>query len=113
MTPLPTFALQSSGVVSVLEQLAPWLALGIGVYWLYTLFRRTFVSSADPRYRKSTSSMLGSGSILISGAYFSAIIAVVLAVLTWPLVLESTLVAGGLIGGVAFHSLLEYEEATE
>lgn len=98
--------------MDVLMSVAPWFAVGIGAYWVYLLYRRTFQSSADPSYRKFTSSRLGSASFLVSGVYMSAAIAAVIAVLTWPLPLENRLVAGVLVGLVVFHAVLEYREST-
>ncbi|WP_254841135.1 hypothetical protein [Natronomonas marina] len=105
-----TITLQS-GIERTLMELAPFLALGIGLYWLWTLFVRTFRSDEDPSYRKFSSSRVGSASFLVSGAYFSGLVAAAIAAMTWPLVLESPLIAVALVGGVAYHAMLEYQES--
>lgn len=109
MTELLPFT--TGAVWETAKQLAPFAALGIGVYWLWTLFVRTFRSDEDPSYRKWTQSQVGSMSFIVSGAYFSAAVAALITVLTWPLAAESPVVGLALVGGVAYHGLLEYEEA--
>jgi hypothetical protein len=110
MTPLSTLPVQN-GALDVLQRVGPWVAIGIAGYWLFLLYRRTVRSSGDPSYRKFTSSRLGSASVLVSGAYMSAVVAVVVAVLSWPLPREQPLIALALVGLVAYHAALEYREA--
>lgn len=87
------------------------LAALIGAYWVYVLYQRTFVSSGDPSIRSVNRTSLGFKSMIISGAYVSMAVALVLAVLTWPAPLETPLLGVALVGGVAFHTILEYREA--
>jgi len=100
-----------AGGLELVTQLAPFVAIGIGGYWLFLLYRRLFRSSRDPSYRKFSSSQVGSASFVVSGAYLSAAFAATIAVLTWPFALEQPLVAVALLGGVVAHSAIEYTEA--
>jgi hypothetical protein len=109
MTPPSTLIVQT-GALEIAQRVAPWVAVGIAGYWLYLLYRRTLRSSGDPSYRKFTSSQFGSASILVSGAYMSAVVAVVLAALTWPLPRREPVVALGLVGLVVYHAAVEYRE---
>lgn len=96
-----------------LTEFGPILAVGMGLYWLYLLYRRIFESSADPSVRKFTSSSVGSASMLVSGAYASAAIASAIAFLTWPAVVETPSIGYLLVAGVVVHAAFEYDEARE
>jgi hypothetical protein len=85
------------------------LALGIGLYWAWVLWNRT-QDTSDPSIRKFSSSGVGSMSFLVSGAYFSALLAGTIALVTWPAPLESPLIGVLLVGGVAFHAAMEARE---
>lgn len=97
----------------LIDQLAVPIAVAVGLYWAYLLYRRARVSSSDPSYRKFTSSALGSASFQISGAYLSALLAIVIAVVTWPAPAETPSFALILLGGVAAHAIIEKNEAME
>lgn len=98
--------------IALLDQFAPALAIGMGVYWLWTLWRRTR-NSSDPSLRRFSSSGIGSASFLVSGAYVSMLIAAGIAALTWPLVVDTPAVGVSLAVGVAFHAALEKREDME
>lgn len=86
------------------------IALGIALWLVYALYRRTRDSS-DPAVRKWGSNALGSSSILLTGVYVTTLAVVGIAVLTWPLVRDTPLVGVALVGAVAYHGALEYREA--
>lgn len=113
MTGLTQIVTQIGVSWGAVKTLAAFAALGIGLYWVWTLFVRTFRSDEDPSVRKTTSSRVGSSMILVSGAYYSVVLAAVIAFLTWPLALEQPLVGAALVFGVVYHSAIEYRESTE
>lgn len=113
MTGLTTVVTQTGVNWATVRTLAEFLALGVGVYWLAALFRRTFQTSEDPSYRKWSQSRVGSASFIVSGAYFSAALAAAIALLTWPIALEQPVVGAVLVFGVAYHAALEYRESTQ
>lgn len=92
------------------DQLLAVVALAIGLYWAYLLYRRS-VDSSDPSMRKFSSSALGSMSMVVSGVYFSALLAGGIAVVTWPAPMETPWLGALLLGGVVFHAILEYRES--
>lgn len=87
------------------------ISLGLGLYAAYVLYRRT-VDSSDPRYRKSWSTVLGSGVFLVSGAVVTAMFASIIAFLTWPLPADQPVFAAILVIAVVYHAGLEYREGT-
>jgi hypothetical protein len=85
------------------------LAIALGGYWLYVLWSRA-TSSTDPSLRKQSETALGAMSTLISGVYVSAMVAGLIAYVTWPAVAENLGLALLLLGGVTFHAILELNE---
>ena len=88
------------------------IAIGVGLYWAVILYQRGVVNDTDPSIRSVNETSLGFKSFIISGAYLSMAIAGVIAFVTWPAPLETPLLGLLLVGGVVFHSALEYREAT-
>jgi hypothetical protein len=89
------------------------IALAVGAYWAYLLFRRLFRSSSDPSIRKFSSSGIGSMSMVLSGAYLSALLAGSIALVTWPAPMDTPWLGALLVGGVAVHAAVEKREDME
>lgn len=112
MTGLTQLVTQTGVEWGAVKTLAGIAALSLAVYWLYTLFRRTFQSDGDPSVRKTTSSRIGSSMFLVSGAYYSAVVAFAIGALSWPMPVEQPAVGAALAFGVLYHAALEYREST-
>ena len=98
-----------AGLLAFVEEFAGPIALAIGAYWAWVLVRR-FRSNTDPSVRRSTTSGIGSMSMLLSGAYVSFVVAgTIAAVLYLAGSLRPTFV-GLLAGGVIAHAVLEKRE---
>jgi hypothetical protein len=95
--------------INVVEQFAAPIAIAVGGYWLWVLWRR-LGDSSDPSMRKQTQSGIGSMSMLVSGAYVSVMLAAAIAVTLWLAGWLSPLVAGVLLTGVIAHAALEKRE---
>ncbi|MFC7077867.1 hypothetical protein [Haloarcula halophila] len=95
-----------------INQFAAPIAIAVGLYWAWILYRRT-IDDTDPSVRKFGSSALGSWSVLVSGAYASALLAAFIAFVTWPAPMETPILAALLLGGVAFHAAMEKREDME
>lgn len=96
-----------------INRFGPVVAVGLGAYWLWLLYRRTFESTTDPSYKKWYSTGIGSMSMLVTGAFLSAAIAGLIAFLTWPAPVETPLFGLVLIAGVVFHAAVEKQEDME
>ena len=86
------------------------VAVLAGIYLLWTLYQRLFVTDADPSITLSSRSDAGTTSMLLSGVYVTATAAVVIVAATWPLAMESVelLIALGL--AVLVHYIVERRE---
>lgn len=109
MTDPVTQAIDSGIAFIRSDSIAAGVALVVGLFWAYILYRR-IGDSTDPSIRKTTSSALGSSVMLVSGAYLSAALAGAIMFVTWPLALQSPGFTLFLVGGVGFHAAMEYRE---
>lgn len=96
-------------LADLLARFAGPIALAVGGYWAWVLFKR-FRASGDPSLRKSTSSGVGSMSMLVSGVYVSILLAGSIAVVLWLAGSLSPMLAALLFGGVVTHAALEKRE---
>lgn len=92
------------------QTLMTWVAFGIAVYLAYITLRRILGDSDDPNASVAASSDTGSFSFLLSGSWYVAALAAVLAGLMWPLPKEDPRVAIILVGLVAAHWVIERRE---
>lgn len=99
--------------IETVQEFAVPIALAVGAYWAFLLFRRLFRSSSDPSIRKFSSSGVGSFSMVMSGAYLSALLAGSIALVTWPAPMETPALGALLLGGVAVHAAVEKREDME
>ena len=97
------------GLLAFVVEFAGPIALAIGAYWAWVLVRR-FRSNTDPSVRKSTTSGIGSMSMLLSGAYLSVVVAGTIAAVLYLAGSLTPAFAGVLAGGVVGHALLEKRE---
>ena len=98
-----------NGLLAFVAEFAGLIALPIGTYWAWVLVRR-FRSSTDPSVRKSTTSGIGSMSMLVSGAYLSVAVAGTIAAVLYVAGSLTPTFVGLLAGGVVAHAVLEKRE---
>jgi hypothetical protein len=91
--------------------IAGLIASGAGLYMAYLLYRRS-TSTADPSVRKGVDTAVGSYSMLASGAFAIAMLAGVVALVTWPMPVE-TVLGPLLLAAVLYSAGMEYRESRE
>jgi hypothetical protein len=85
------------------------VALLAGLYLLFVLVQQ-FRSDTDPSLRYTTENAAGSTSMLLSGTHVTIVLAGVIALATWPLVMQSTGLLVALGGAVLVHFVVEKME---
>jgi hypothetical protein len=111
MIPIQT----ATGVEAVLQWLlSPSVRVGVaiaaGIYLLWTLYQRVFLTDADPSVGITTESDAGTMSILLSGNKVTMLLTGVIVAMTWPLVLQSTALIVALAGANIVHYIVERRE---
>lgn len=94
----------------LVRTVGPIVAASLGLYWAWLLWRR-LRSSTDPSLRRFSSSGVGSASVVVSGAYLSALLAVVIGGLLFVAGMFSLPVGAALLAVVGVHAVLEKREA--
>lgn len=97
-------------IVANWEAVSTGIAIAVGLYLLWTLYQRVFLTDADPSLGYTVESDAGTASVLLSGVKVTLVLTTVIAVLTWPLVLESTPVLIALALANIVHYIVERRE---
>jgi hypothetical protein len=97
-------------VVANWEAVSTGLAIAVALYLLWTLYQRAFLTDADPSLGYTVESDAGTASVLLSGVKVTLVLTIAIAVLTWPLVLESAPVLIALALANIVHYVVERRE---
>lgn len=111
LTPLQTLGGSLAQLLDGLMVWPRWLAIPVLLLAIWVVWRRT-QDPADPAGSFRLATDTGTASVSLSGAYYVALLVVVVAALTWPLPVEHPLFGAAhvLLVGVAW--LLEKREAS-